>query len=292
MVQVDVVWSYAFGASYAAAAARQLADEEKPFNNRFYIALLVYLTAFFAPSGLYLLWAFPQWETMQVAHTFTDIPGWLVALFGVTNVTQGMIGYYVGWRFARKRRYEWAHLNWFYAWVLFWFILSCGWDTTGWQRFLYDPAFHNGEAWAPGRHDDFRFFIGPVFTSLLIMGVFFAPALQRGIVDTNYRDLRSGPALQGVRAIDFWHYLKISRLWYVAMFVITLGLAVILSFMVRSFVALLGNNLLGYLVGLGIGVPLSYVLLLKRQRPLGQLLTMFYVQHGAAEDPGKNARKS
>jgi hypothetical protein len=74
MVQVDIVWSYAFGATFAASSARQLAQEEKPFANKTYSFVLHFLSILFAPSGLYLLWQFPQWETMQVARSFSDIP--------------------------------------------------------------------------------------------------------------------------------------------------------------------------------------------------------------------------
>ena len=164
--------------------------------------------------------------------------------------------------------------------MLFWFVLSCGWDTTGWQRFLYDPAFHGGELWQPGRHDDFNFFIGPVFTSLFVMGVFFTPALQRGIVHANYQDLHSEPNLVTNKGdkFDWLHYLKLTLHWYGAMFVYTLGLAVTLSFLVRGVAAALDNNLLGYVIGLGVGVPLSYVLLLKRGRPLGHFLSNFYIR--------------
>ncbi len=280
MVQVDVIWSYAFGASYAAASCRELSGEREAFNNRVYVRLLVFLGALFAPSGLYLLSQFPQWETMQVARSITDMPAWLITLFGVTNVTQGIIGYFVGWSFSRKGRYELAHLNWFYAWVLFWFVLSCGWDTTGWQRFLYDPTYHGGEPWEPGRHDDLRFFIGPVFLTLVGMGAFFVPALQLGIVNANYGDLRSDPGLLDSKGgkIDFRYFLKLNRYWYGAMFLYSLAVAVALSFLVRGAAAALDNNLFGYLIGLGVGVPLSYVLLLKRGRPLGRLLSSFYIQ--------------
>jgi len=80
MVQVDVVWSYAFGATFAACASRQLEKEDKPFVNQWYVFTLTFLSTFFAPSGLYLLWQHTQWETMQVAKTMKDIPAWLVTL--------------------------------------------------------------------------------------------------------------------------------------------------------------------------------------------------------------------
>ena len=42
MVQVDVVWAYAFGSGFAACAARQLQKEDKPFNNKWYVFTYAY----------------------------------------------------------------------------------------------------------------------------------------------------------------------------------------------------------------------------------------------------------
>ncbi len=274
MVQVDVIWSYAFGASFAAASARQLADEPKVFNNRHFIRLLVYLSVLFGPSGLFLLWAFPRWETMQVAQSLADIPPWLVTIFGVTNVTQGIIGYYIGYRFARQREFYKANLNWYLAWIVFWFVLACGWDTTGWQRFLYDPILNDGVPWTPGHHNGIWFFFGPVFLSLCVMGVFFGPFLQNGIADETYRNLRSDQTIRSVNGTD---YLKITVGSYSAMFGGTLALAVIASFIVRACVAMLSSMLAGYVVGLLISVIIGYFALFRRGMPLHRFLRIFYI---------------
>ena len=98
MVQVDVFWSYAIGAGFAAAAAEQIrkkeaAGEFRLLENASFARALIFLGALFAPSGICLLWAFPGWETMYVARTWDDIPAWLVAAFAVTNVTQGILGF-------------------------------------------------------------------------------------------------------------------------------------------------------------------------------------------------------
>jgi len=274
MVQVDVIWSYAFGASFAAASARQLSEESKAFNNRHFIRLLVYLSVYFGPSGLYLLWAFPRWETMQVAESLDQIPPWLVTLFGVTNVTQGIIGYLIGYLFARRKEYYKANLNWYFAWILFWFVLACGWDTTGWQRFLYDPVMNSYELWEPGRHNGIGFFFGPVFTSLVIMGCFFAPALQNGIVDQYYKSLRSDQETKSPTGLD---HLRLVAATYGSMFGGTLALAVIASFIVRGCVSALGSMLAGYMVGLLISIVLAYFLLFRRGMPLNLYLRRFYV---------------
>jgi O-antigen/teichoic acid export membrane protein len=98
MVQVDVFWSYAFGAGFAMAAARQLIEDREKndgnfFENKYFTHTLLFLAIIFVPSGGSLLWGFPDWETMQVAYDHHSIPAWLVSAFYVTNITQGLLGF-------------------------------------------------------------------------------------------------------------------------------------------------------------------------------------------------------
>ena len=107
MVQVDVFWSYGLGATFAAASSRQLlarrraatAAEAAPvaepqvgppahsrWRDPYLLRTLLFLALIFGPSGVYLVWAFPSWETMHVGTK--DMPAWLVTLFAVTNITQ------------------------------------------------------------------------------------------------------------------------------------------------------------------------------------------------------------
>ena len=260
MVQVDVAWSYAFGATFAAAAGKSLARERDPFNNPVFTRLLLFLGIFFGPSGLYLLWANPIWETMQVAKSYADLPAWLVTLFAITNVTQGIIGYWVGWRLVRQQKFYQSHLNWMIAWVLFWFILVSGWDTTGYQRFLYDPALNGGELWSPGRHNGWVFFTGPVFQSLVVMGVLFAPMLRLGIINANYNDLKLKPGYQpGLRAL-----MRIVELYYGSMFGLTLLLAIAASLIVIFLFEVTGSLWIGYLVGLPLSIALGFVVAVRK----------------------------
>jgi hypothetical protein len=68
MVQVDVFWTYALGASFAASAGRQLKEEAgdgKPtFQSYYFVRTLLFLSILFVPSGVCLLWVVPGWETM------------------------------------------------------------------------------------------------------------------------------------------------------------------------------------------------------------------------------------
>jgi hypothetical protein len=265
MVQVDVIWSYAFGASFAAAATHQLEAETKPFENRFYVRLLVFLGTFFAPSGLYLLWQFPQWETMQVARTHSDLPAWLVVLFAITNVTQGIVGYYVGYRLSRKGSHYGAHVNWMVAWILFWFVLVAGWDLTGYQRFLYDQSMNQGEPWQPGMHLGTGFFTSRVWISLVVMGALFLPMLRFGII----LPLLEGQKEQGLR--------QGISLIYGATFGVCLLLAIAMYGVVIAAVAAFnGDLLLGYATGIGVSAVLGHFALFRPGMPMHWIAGRMY----------------
>jgi hypothetical protein len=173
MVQVDVFWSYGLSSGLALAASRQIRKMPEPWFNRYFVATLAWTAMIFAPSGAYLLWAFPGWETMFVAAQHRDIPAWLVAAFGLTNVTQGVLGYYITWRLLRSGRDFAAMLQPIWSHLAMLFILVFGWDGSGWRRFTYAGT---GEEWHSGvTYPWTDFFRSEVFYTLLGMGVFFIP---------------------------------------------------------------------------------------------------------------------
>lgn len=263
MVQVDVIWSYAFGATFAAAASEQLVDEEKPFDNKIFTYLLLFLAVLFAPSGLYLLWQFPNWETMQVARTYEDIPAWLVTGFAITNITQGIIGYWIGYRMVRRGNRYGAHVNWMVAWILFWSFLVIGWDTSGWQRFLYDPTMAGGAPWEPGKHMGPWFFTGKVFRTLVGMAIPIGPAMALPIA----KWIRWGAGEKAPGTV------KILLLCLIGTFGIALGLAVLHGLLVFGIRDLTGSVLAAYLIGEPLFWGLLWFLLLKRGRPLYYYIT-------------------
>lgn len=268
MVQVDVVWAYAFGSTFAAATAHQLQREEKPFNNKSYTFILLFLAIFFAPSGLYLLWQFPQWETMQVAASRDDIPAWLVVIFAVTNITQGIAGYWTTYWLARRGRFQLAHANWMAAWIIFWFILACGWDGTGYQRFLYDASVMGGEPWAPGKHMGLSFFYGSnVFRALVVMALCFVPMLAYGMVSPGRaetaRDSAHGGRLPGA-PLSLALYLG-------TQWVICLGLAILAAAVVINLGDIFGHIAWGYAVGLPLIALVYYLALFRKGMPLRRI---------------------
>lgn len=177
MVQVDVFWTYALGASFAVAASRQIkaepAEEKKPwYISGYFTAALLYLAVLFAPSGVCLLWAFPSWETMHVGDR--NLPAWLVTLFAATNITQGVLGYWVAYTFIKQGKRYAAFLQVVVGYFFLFFILIHGWDGTGYQRF-FSATKADFLAW--NWTNVFAWLISDVAITLYIFGVFLLPTI-------------------------------------------------------------------------------------------------------------------
>src|SRR4051812_39232963 len=123
MVEVDVFWAYGWGASLAVAAGRQLRKEPKPLETKYFAATVLFLALVWAPTGMLLLLRHPSWETMQVAPSFGGINEWLVLGFGITNITQGIVGFWVGTLLIRRGNWHLAQLNWIAGYFGMFFIL-------------------------------------------------------------------------------------------------------------------------------------------------------------------------
>jgi hypothetical protein len=173
MVQVDIFWSYGLSAGLALAAGPALKKETSFWNNKFFSLTLLWTATIFAPSGIFLLWQNPGWETMFVARDYTSLPPWLVCLFSFTNVTQGILGFYVTWYFLRKGNQTLAMLQTVWSHLAMLLILIFGWDGTGYRRFFYAGT---GEEWHTGvEYPVSAFFSAPIFYALLALGVVFIP---------------------------------------------------------------------------------------------------------------------
>jgi hypothetical protein len=197
MVEVDVVWSYGLGASFAVAASRQLLarrrlvaelraqpsmQQQLPavgtsvlsrWSDPYLTRTLLFLAVFFVPSGVWLVWGFPSWETMHVGDK--DMPMWLVSLFALTNVTQGLLGYLITeWLLARRRAYL-AWLQIVAGYLAMFVILVHGWDGTGYMRF-FSPTHSAFVHW----HGDWTpWFTSGVAISLYGMAAILVPLLMR-----------------------------------------------------------------------------------------------------------------
>jgi hypothetical protein len=177
MVQVDFFWSYGIGAGFAVANTwqleRQQAAQKSSFEHTSFRDTLLYLSCLFVPSGAYLIWQFPSWETMHVGSR-GDIPGWLVAAFTMTNATQGLLGFAVAAALLRQRRQYAAYLQWILGYFLMLFILVHGWDGTGYMRFFSSTREELvGWTWQTAA----RWITGDVGQSLIAMGIVVLPVM-------------------------------------------------------------------------------------------------------------------
>lgn len=173
MLEVDVFWSFSFGAAFAACSAGSLKNEETFWLTPSFVYSLVFLSLIFAPSGLYLLWDNPGWESMYLLGDKNEIHAALPTLFAFTNVLLGIIGFYVTYRKIRQHRHE-PQLNmsmnqyWVHAYTCFNAILGMGYN-----RFMYPYGWQEWQAGQVYPLTDF-FFSRMLFT-LLAMGVVLLP---------------------------------------------------------------------------------------------------------------------
>lgn len=130
MIQVDVFWSFAIGACFAACASEGLKRSYSPFVNKYFVYTLVFLGTIFGPSGVYLLWQHTGWETMFMFDT--SLHGIWAALFASTNVSQGILGFYLAYRQIIAGRELSAHTLWVVSYCCMFAILLFGYD-----RFFY-----------------------------------------------------------------------------------------------------------------------------------------------------------
>lgn len=173
MVQVDIFWSYGLSAGLAVAGHKIIKESKTWWQNDAFTWAILWIACVFAPSGIYLLWTNPGWETMFAARDYSSLPPWLVTLFAMTNVTQGVLGFYVTAKFIRQDKWRAAVWQPIWAHLALLGILVFGWDGTGYKRFFYAGT---GEQWHNGVEMPLTdFFTSQIFYSLLILGVVFVP---------------------------------------------------------------------------------------------------------------------
>jgi hypothetical protein len=197
---------------------------------------LLFLALIFAPSGAYLVWAFPSWETMHVGDR--AMPGWLVAGFAATNVALGLLGFVVVERLMAAGRCYVAYLQIVAGYLAMFFILVHGWDGRGYQRFFSatrtDFVRWHGE-WTAWLTSD-------VALTLLAMGVVLVPVLLWAAVAWQLEGHRLAPAgTPGASAT------RIVGLSLATVFLAGLGLALAASLVIHAF-------------GLAVGAPAALVI--------------------------------
>jgi hypothetical protein len=257
MVQVDVFWSFGLGAGFAAAAARQIGKQDDPFESKFFVKNLIFLSCFFVPSGAILLWGFPEWETMQVG-TYKTIPAWLVGAFTLTNVTQGILGYWLAWKLIRGGNYRGAWMLCGLGYFLMFFILVHGWDGMGYQRFFYSCSWWGGARectpWTPETYWVLKWAtLSPVAWTLYAMGAVMLPLLFYWMSDWVKRGYELGD-VDKERAVNTSR-MDIVKVILRLVFVHVLGAAIVSSLLIHW---------LGWYIGVPLFLVLAYFLMVRR----------------------------
>lgn len=292
MIQVDFFWAYAFGATFAMAACRQIQKEEcKWYESKYFTWTLFYLCIFFAPSGVWLLHAVTSWETMQVYNNINDIPTLIVLIFTLTNVLDGVLAYYICHRFIKKGNYYYATMQVILGYFIMFFILAHGWDGWGFDRFFYDRSVNNDVAWTAGSGDVFQFITSNVAITLYTMGVLILPPMFYFSI----KWIREGlNAADNIPKEKIPSTSKIMILMLVGVFGMGLGGAVIATYICKFFTWITGGNqmingyefsIIGMLIGLPVFVIPTIFLIVKRDR-IGQKFTMLIL----VEEPHKSTK--
>lgn len=230
MVQVDVFWSYGIGAGFAFAAKKQLQafvpkkEHGGWFANPYFTKNVLYLATIFAPSGLYLVWQHTNWETMQAGDK--SMPGWLVALFAITNVTQGMLGFWLTYKLIQARRDFLAFLQPFLGYFGMFIILVHGWDGRGYERFFSE----NREVfatWTPAHVT--TWLTSEVALTLGAMGCVLIPVMMTWLLEWT----REGARIAGMPRVSQPSALEFVTLALTAVFGVALGSAVVASLLMH-----------------------------------------------------------
>ncbi|MBM9579103.1 hypothetical protein JWG45_18305 [Leptospira sp. 201903070] len=269
MVQVDVFWAYGLGAGFAMAASRQIKkiqtspdsspaealtevggkNEKTPFwKTTYFLINVLFLSLVFGPSGLYLVWQFTNWETMQALDK--SMPGWLVTLFGFTNVSQGILAFWIVWKLLEKSKVFFGFLQVMLGYFGMFFILVHGWDGEGYKRFFSATReeYLNNWSW----NTALSWLTSDVAITLYVMGVIMIPIM----IVIMSRWLEEGLEIQGVSLEQEAKEGKgspIQRIVYFfgSVFIGALGLAILSSLIIHA---------LGWILGSVVALGMLYIL--------------------------------
>jgi hypothetical protein len=287
MVEVDVFWAYGIGSGFALSAAAQLRSEPAdpqpdPGPDRpaaaaspLLLTATLYCAALFAPSGAWLLWGYPSWETMHVGSS-TTIPAWLVALFAITNTTQGVLGFLVTRWLLRAGRHRLATFQLVAAYLGMFFILVHGWDGRGYQRF-FSPTRADFRAWptAPALTHVGHWVGSGVALTLYGMGVVLLPVMFTLYVRWHQAGRRlAGLTAGGGSALAYFGTVH-GLIWLGG-----LGTAIVASVLI---------HLLGWWLGGALAIVLALAVFLPARGPLGRSARIV-VPFPLADERGKGTR--
>jgi hypothetical protein len=214
---------------------------------------------------------------MQVG-TYDTIPAWLVAIFAMTNITQGILGFWLTSKYIRKREHYKANLLGAAAWFVFWFILVHGWDGTGYKRFFHASVDWSGNVtpWVNGAfewYSPIKWAFSPVAISLLVMGIIMMPFLNIWMLQLNSEDRRAAEK-EGEGGVM---PLRVS-MCFRAGCVDALAAAIAASLLI---------HLLGWILGVILFIPIAYFALIRKGGFTEKALRPHYVRGNAAVEAVK-----
>jgi len=209
----------------------------------------------------------------------------LAVVFSVTNVTQGILSYWICTKFIEKGKFYAAYMQVWIGYFCMFFILFHGWDGTGWQRFTYDATMHNGKLWTKGATDGALFFISNVAITLYVMGIFILPPLFIWLNKWVKEGVNADDSIPKDKVPD--NFIKNSAYMLFLVFGLGFGLAVCAGLLCMLFTFITGGNMviMGYewsVLGMVIGLPLSlilfYYLLMRKDGIVYNFIRHFFVE--------------
>ncbi len=214
---------------------------------------------------------------MQVPDKLSNIPVWLILGFGITNVTQGILGYWVTATLYKKEKYYLGNLNWLAGYLGMFFILVYGWDGLGWDRFLYDRDVF-GAAWQPGLTLTFferlSFAWSSVALTLYIDGIYLIPPLVIMISAWYYEGAKND---KNISRDEIPPRIKTLTAYLLIVFGVGLGSAMGASLTVHYCAKIVGH-IPSYFVGIPLFAIAAYYLLYRKGMPVHSLFKVLYIK--------------
>jgi len=173
MLQPDVFFAYGLSSGLALAAGKQLRKEPSAWVNQYFTGTLLWLSLFYVPQIFYLLFRFPAWETMHWKQGLAEIPPGFMGLYTAGIIAAGVLGFQLTRHFIKRGNNAAALAQVAGAMLAAAFIVTVGWDGTGYRRLLYVGA----APWTPEAAVSLVEFIkSEVFTTLLwLEGLILTP---------------------------------------------------------------------------------------------------------------------
>lgn len=177
MIEIDTFFAFGVGAGFAAFAGDLL--KYQPWDtNQYFMYTLLFQSLIFAPSGIYLIWAFPGWETMYLFTSKDEMKPLLPTLFCFSNIFLCILGFYINQGLIKKGQGGQAHAVWFYSYIIMFTVVGFGY-----RRFLYSGT---GDEWSQDQENKnhapiedliFDFLWSNIFKTLVAMSAILFPAL-------------------------------------------------------------------------------------------------------------------